>query len=148
MLSLPILSKIETLLLRGSKSLLKLINASASVNKLLLTGEERMALGANINSQIAALGGLGFNNFAACASNGANFVVRMDSVFHFHVPLFKNLMFFDIENHVKRDKQKYYTTTKVKLQVLLQTFFIFSKLFSLFCLRSRHRYAFQSLIFS
>ena len=84
-----------------------------------------MALGADINSELAALGGLGFNNFAARASNGANFVVRMDSVFHVHVPLFKNLMFFDIENHVKRDKQKYYTTTKQKLQAFLKSFFVF-----------------------
>ena len=88
-----------------------------------------MALGANINSQVAALGGLGFNNLAACASDGANFVVRMDSVFHSHVPLFKNLMFFDIENHVRRDKQKYYTTTVLKLQVFLKTFFNIRRFF-------------------
>jgi len=112
----------EKLLLAGSKSLLELIHTSAGVNKLLLTGEEGMALGADINSELAALGGLGFNNFAARASDGANFVVRMDSVFHFHVPLFKNLMFFDIENHVKRDTQKYYTTTKQKLQAFLKSF--------------------------
>jgi hypothetical protein len=83
MFSLPILSKIEKLLLRRSKSLLKLINASACVNKLLLTGEERMALGANINLLLAALGRSGFYNLTACATNGANFVIRMDSVFHF-----------------------------------------------------------------
>ena len=86
-----------------------------------------MALGADINSQLAALGGLGFNNLAACASDNANFIVRMDSIFHFHVPLFNNLMFFDIGNHVMRDKHKYYTTTKMKLQVLLKSF---SKTFS------------------
>ena len=86
----------EKLLLEVLKSSLELIHASAGVNKLLLTGEERMALGANINSQVAALGGLGFNNFATSAFDSANFVVRMDSVFHVHVPLFKNLMFFDI----------------------------------------------------
>ena len=78
------------------KSSLELIYASARVNELLLTREERMALGADINSNLAALRGLGFHNFAACASDGAYFILRMDSVFHFHVPLFKNLMFFDI----------------------------------------------------
>ena len=81
------------LLLERSHSSLELVNASACVNKLLLTGEEGMALGADINSQLAALGGLGFNNFAACASDLAHFVVRMDSVFHCNVPLFQK---FDV----------------------------------------------------
>ena len=84
------------LLLRICQSSLELVNASACVNELLLTGEEGMALGANFNSQFAALGGSGLYNFATSASDFANFVVRMDSVFHVHVPLFKNLMFFDI----------------------------------------------------
>ena len=84
-------------LLFGSlKSSLELINASAGVNKLLLTGKEGMALGADINSQVAALGGLGLNDLAASTSDLAYFVLRMDSVFHFHVPLFKYLMFLDI----------------------------------------------------
>ena len=77
----------KQLLLGVLESSLELIHASAGVNKLLLTGEEGMALGADINSQVAALGGLGFNNLAASASDFANFVIRMDSVFHFHVPL-------------------------------------------------------------
>jgi hypothetical protein len=86
--SLPILSRIEKLLLESSNSLLELINASAGVNKLLLTGEEGVALGADINSLLAALGGSGLYNLTACATNGANFVIRMDSVFHVPVPLF------------------------------------------------------------
>lgn len=94
----------EKLLLERSDSLLELINASAGVNKLLLTGKEGVALGANINLQLAALRGLGFNNFAASASDLANFVIRMDSFFHVHVPLFKILMFFDIESRIMYGK--------------------------------------------
>ena len=77
------------LLLGIRKSSLELVNTSAGVNKLLLTREEGMALGANINLYFAALGGSGFHNFATCASDFANFVIRMDSVFHCNVPLFK-----------------------------------------------------------
>ena len=94
--SLPILSRIEKLLLGRSQSSLELVNASACVNELLLTGEEGMALGADINSLLAALGGSGLYDLTACATNGASLILRMDSVFHVHVPLFKYLMFFDI----------------------------------------------------
>ena len=83
----------KELLLEVGKSLLELVNTSAGVNKLLLAGKEGMALGADINLQLAALGGLGFNNFAACTSDGAGFVIRMDSVLHCNVPHFKN---FDV----------------------------------------------------
>ena len=76
------------LLLGRLQSSLELINASAGVNKLLLTGEEGVALGANINSLLAALGRSGLYNLTARATNGANLVIRMDSVFHVHVPLF------------------------------------------------------------
>ena len=95
-ISLPILSRTKELLLRGSQSSLELVNASACVNELLLTGEEGMALGADINSLLAALGGSGLYDLTACATNGASLILRMDSVFHVHVPLFKYLMFFDI----------------------------------------------------
>jgi hypothetical protein len=47
-----------------------------------------MALGADINSQLAALGGLGFSSFAACTLDDAGLVIRMDSVFHFILPHF------------------------------------------------------------
>ena len=82
--SLPFLYRTDPcrLLLESSDSLLELIHTSAGVNKLLLTGEERMALGANFNFDLAALGGLGLYGFAACASDDALFVLRMDSLFH------------------------------------------------------------------
>jgi hypothetical protein len=96
--SLPFLHRTDPcrLLLESSDSLLELIHTSAGVNKLLLAGEERMALGANFNLDLAALGGLGLYSFAACASDDAGLVIRMDSVFHWFVPLFLILMFFDI----------------------------------------------------
>ena len=81
-----------------------------------------MALGADINSQLAALGGLGFNNLAASASDGAYFVVRMDSVFHFHVPLFKNLMFFDIGR----------AASSTANTVIIPQFFKIARVFSIF----------------
>ena len=70
------------LLLEGLESFLELVNTSAGVNELLFAGEEGMALGADINSQVAALSGLGFNSLAASASDDAGFVIGMDSVFH------------------------------------------------------------------
>ena len=82
--SLPFLYRTDPcrLLLESSDSLLELIHTSAGVNKLLLTGKERMALGANFNFDLAALGGLGFYGLAACTSDDALFVLRMDSLFH------------------------------------------------------------------
>ena len=76
------------LLLEVCDSLLELIHTSAGVYKLLLAGEEGMALGADFNLHLAALGGLGLYRFAACASDDAGLVIRMDSVFHFFLPLF------------------------------------------------------------
>ena len=81
----------KELLLEVGKSLLELVNTSAGVNKLLLTGEERMALGANVNSLLAALRGLGFNSFSASASDDAGLVAGMDSVFHCSLPHFVKL---------------------------------------------------------
>jgi hypothetical protein len=74
------------LLLEVLDSLLELINTSACINKLLLAGEEGVALRANFNSDLASLGGLGNNGFAACASDYALFVLGLNSFFHFKIP--------------------------------------------------------------
>ena len=74
------------LLLEVFESLLELVNTSACINKLLLAGEEGMALGANFNSDLASLGGLGNNGFAACALDHALFILGLDSFFHFIIP--------------------------------------------------------------
>ena len=71
------------LLVKTLQSLLELVNSTAGINELLLTGKEGMALGANFNSHLAALGGLGRNGFTACALDDALFVLRMDSCLHF-----------------------------------------------------------------
>ena len=85
------------LLLGVFQSSLELIHTSAGINKLLLTGEERMALGANFNSHLAALCGLGCYCFAASATNYALFIIRMDSGLHFTKYLVSFIpMFFDI----------------------------------------------------
>ena len=64
------------------KTLLELINASACINELLLAGKERMALGADVNTDLAALGRTGLEGFAASTLNGYYFVVRMESFLH------------------------------------------------------------------
>ena len=71
------------LLVEVLESLLELINTSACINKLLLAGEEGVALRANFDSDLASLGGLGNNGFAACASDYALFVLGLNSFLHF-----------------------------------------------------------------
>ena len=124
--SLPFLHRTDPcrLLLESSDSLLELIHTSAGVNKLLLTGEERMALGANFNFDLAALGGLGLYGFAACASDDALFVLRMDSLFHCSIPHFIILMFFDIISPLG-DIRTYYSTIKEELQGFFEKKFAF-----------------------
>ena len=102
----------------------ELIYASAGINEFLLTGEERMALGANFNFDLAALGGLGLYGFAACTLDDASFVLRMDSFFHCSIPHFIILMFFDIISPVG-DIRTYYSTIKEELQGVLQKNFSF-----------------------
>ena len=72
-------------LLAAVKTLVELVNTSASVYQLLLASVERMALGANFNLQVT-LGGSALNNRAASALNGAFLVFGMDSCLHlFHL---------------------------------------------------------------
>ena len=65
----------------GFKTLFEFINTSAGINEFLFTGKERMAFGANFNSEIT-FRGLGVNNFTASATNGCIDIIRMDSFFH------------------------------------------------------------------
>ena len=64
------------------KTASELINASAGINELLLTGEERMALRADVYADLAGLGGTGNEGLAASTLNGYFFVVRMESFLH------------------------------------------------------------------
>ena len=70
---------VSRLLSCSFKSLLELVKTSACINELLLSGEERVTLGANFNSDLAALGGLGGNGLATSATDYALFVIRMNS---------------------------------------------------------------------
>ena len=68
-------------------ALLEAIHTSAGINQLLLTGVERMALGADINAHFL-LDGTGLESFAAYATNDALAVIGMDIFLHgFHLTL-------------------------------------------------------------
>ena len=71
------------LLVRSFKTASELVNASAGVNKLLFAGKERMALGADIYTDIIALGGTGNERFSACADYLRFNVIRVDCFFHY-----------------------------------------------------------------
>ena len=65
-----------------AKSLVETINTSTGVNQLLLAGIERVALGANFNTDIL-LGGTGGKSVTAGAADGGLLVVGMDAFSHF-----------------------------------------------------------------
>ena len=72
------------LLAAGSQSLLELIHSTAGVNELLLTGKEGVALGADFNSHLTALGRTGGNSLTACTLDYDFLIVGMDSCLHFN----------------------------------------------------------------
>ena len=60
--------------------------SSAGIDELLLTREERVALRANFNLDLSALGRSGYDLGSASAGNRALFVRGMQSLFHvFHL---------------------------------------------------------------
>ena len=68
------------------KTLFELVDSSAGIDELLLTREERVALRANFNLDLSALGRSGNDLRAASAGNHALFVLGMQSLFHiFHL---------------------------------------------------------------
>ena len=62
--------------------LVELLHAAAGIDELLLAGKERMALGANFNTDIL-LSRTGLNNITASTGNGSLSIVRMDLFLHF-----------------------------------------------------------------
>ena len=74
------------------KTTLELVNSSAGIYKLLLSGEEGMTLGANFNTNLTvciALCGAYSNSFAASATDRYFLVIGMNSCFHFmNTPFF------------------------------------------------------------
>ena len=73
---------VRTLLLLQAKALIEPINASTSVNQLLLAGVERVALGADFNANVL-LGRTSGKDIAAGTANGSLFVIGMDTFLHF-----------------------------------------------------------------
>ena len=65
------------------KTASELINASACVNELLLAGKERMALRADVYTNVTALGGTGYESLSACADDLGFNVVGMDRFLHY-----------------------------------------------------------------
>ena len=62
-------------------SLLKSVYTTAGINQLLLTGEERMALGTNFNADLA-LSGAGLESVAAGALYNSLIVIGMNPFSH------------------------------------------------------------------
>ena len=73
-------------LLVQTELLVELGHASAGVHQLLLTREEGVALGANVNDDVL-LGGAGLNDIAAGTADRGLLVVGMDALFHVVSPL-------------------------------------------------------------
>ena len=63
------------------ESLVEPINTSTGVNQLLLAGVERVALGADFNSDVL-LGGTGRKDVATGTANGGLFVLGVDTFSH------------------------------------------------------------------
>jgi hypothetical protein len=74
----PVLNK---KLSSGFKTLVELIYASAGINEFLLTGEERMALGTNFNTDLA-LSGAGLESVATGALYNGLIVIGMNPFTH------------------------------------------------------------------
>ena len=67
--------------LLNAEALVEAINTSTGVNQLLLAGIERVALGADFNSDVL-LGGAGGKSIATSTANRSLFVVGMDAFSH------------------------------------------------------------------
>ena len=65
-----------------AETLVEAINTSTGVNQLLLAGIERVALGADLNTNVL-LGGASGKDIATSAANGGLFVIGMDTFLHF-----------------------------------------------------------------
>ena len=69
-------------LLLQAETLVETIDTSTGVNQLLLAGIERVALGADFNTNLL-LSGTGLENVTTSATNRGLFVLRMDTLLHF-----------------------------------------------------------------
>ena len=65
-----------------AETLVEAINTSTGDNQLLLAGIERVALGADFNTNVL-LGGTSGKDIATCAADRGLFVLGMDTFLHF-----------------------------------------------------------------
>ena len=79
--------RISSVFLLQAEALVEAINTSTSVNQLLLAGIERVALGADLNTNVL-LGRTGSKDIAAGTADSGLFVLGMDTFLHF-VHLFR-----------------------------------------------------------
>ena len=70
------------LFLLQAETLVETVNTSTGVNQLLLAGLERVALGANLNTDVL-LSGASCKDITTGTTNGSLFVVGMDTFLHF-----------------------------------------------------------------
>jgi hypothetical protein len=73
---------VRTLLLLQAETLVEPINTSTGVNQLLLAGIERVALGADLNTDVL-LGGTSRKDIATSTTDRSLFVIGMDTFLHF-----------------------------------------------------------------
>ena len=71
----------RTSVLLQAKSLVETVNTSTSIDQLLLAGIERVALGADFNTDVL-LGGTGRKDVATSTADRSLFVVGMDAFSH------------------------------------------------------------------
>ena len=84
------------------ESSLEAVNTSAGINELLLTGKERVALGADFYRDIL-LGGSGLIYSTTSTANGSRLVIRMDSFLHLRFTSFRiSLTVIEIYYHNTR----------------------------------------------
>ena len=81
-------SKHDDMVLLHAVTLFESFNPSGSVNKLLLAGKERMALGANFHLQLL-LGGTSLKRLTAYATDDCLAILGMDFLFHAVSPLLR-----------------------------------------------------------
>ena len=73
---------VRTSLLLQAKTLVETVNTSTGVNQLLLAGIERVALGADLDTDLL-LGGASGKDVTAVATDRGLFVLGMDTFLHF-----------------------------------------------------------------
>ena len=89
------------------EALLEAINTSAGIYQLLLAGIERMAVGADFNTDILFSRAY-LELVATCTLDGSGLVVGMDTLFHCISPRTIILSDNDYHNTIKRQMQSFF----------------------------------------